>query len=280
MVGAVRALHQVAREQRRQRACGRECRANQIAGRENVGLHHVVVGRRSLGAVAGDLVIRASAGIHRLHRTDSDHVRIIAGRRDGAVAIAAVHAQTSVVTSRHNHRDACLPSLFHRLTERIGCVGGIDWTTQRQVDDLDVVGGLERNCTLNRGDHVAVRTDPILVQNAKVNKIHTVGNSGELSVGIRTVARKDTCHMCTVAVGVIDGVAGCVLDARTGEILVIENARLSNRIPQVVVVIVDSAVDNRNANSHAPGAKTLSARGSDVDGCVGQVVGGLQFMVG
>ena len=72
-------------------------RSDHVAGREQVRLDDVVDLRGSFGAVAGNLIVATVRGSHRLHGADSNHVRVITGRGDGAVPVCALRVVTASV---------------------------------------------------------------------------------------------------------------------------------------------------------------------------------------
>ena len=162
-------VHQVARL--------RPVGGDQVTGGNQIRLGHHVIKRRALRAVGGDHIVNLARGAHVLHCTDRDHVRVVARGGDGAVAVSGRRVGATVVSRRHHHHDARIPGRFHRLAERVLLVAARHRTAEREIDDLDVVGILQRNRLLNRLNHQAVRTGAVVIQNFQVDQLHTIRNS-------------------------------------------------------------------------------------------------------
>src|SRR4029077_4934954 len=245
-------------------------------------LHHVIKGGGPLGAVTGDVVVGAGGRVHGLHGADGEDQRIVAGGGDGSVAVAAVDAEAAEVASGHDDRDAGVPSLLNRLAERIVCVVGIDRPAERQIDHANVVCALESDGFLNGGDDLAVGSDSVPVENPKVDEVYAVGDAGHgraLTAGIGAVAGHNASDVGAVPVG-IPNLHAAGIGGRAGEVLVIDHAGLPIRVAQIVVVIVDPAVDDGDADAQARAAEAGAARGAQIDGSAGQVVGAVELVVG
>ena len=125
----------------------------------------------ALRAVAGQSFSATRGRSVGLGRTHCQHVRIIAWCGDGSETVASIYAQTAVVAGSHDHHDATLPGGFNCLAERILRVADADAASQRQVDDSNVVGILQRNCCLDRRDDRAIRASAVGVEGAEINQI-------------------------------------------------------------------------------------------------------------
>ena len=151
---------------------------------------------RALRTIRGDQVIGSRRCAHGLHGAHGDHVGIIAWYRDSAIAIVTVRVVTTIVAGRHHHDDSCFPSLLRCLTQRIQGVALEDASTERQVDDPDVVQVLQSDRLIDARDHRAVGGRSVLVQHAQVNDVGIGGDAaeGDIAVparGAASVARDD-----------------------------------------------------------------------------------------
>ena len=117
---------------------GRGQRYQQVAGRDEIGLHERVNDCRTLGAVAGDEIIGALGRAHCLHCADGEHIGVVTWRGDGAVTVRGLIA--SVVAGSHHHHDAVFPSALDGLAEWVKFVRFIYGAAERKVDHPDVVG--------------------------------------------------------------------------------------------------------------------------------------------
>ena len=93
---------------------------------------------------------------HRLHGSNGNHIWIVAGRINGAIALVAKGIVAAVIARGDNHHDTGLPRQFNRLAERICLVALENRMAQRKIDDANVVGVLELDGSLDGGDHKAV----------------------------------------------------------------------------------------------------------------------------
>src|ERR1700730_5143243 len=97
----------------------REQRDDVVPGRDEIRLHNVIDSRGPFGTVTGDRVIQTRRRAVRFGGSDRDHIRIVAGRGDGSVAVRSTRIVTAVVTGGDDDYDARLPGLFYCLAERI-----------------------------------------------------------------------------------------------------------------------------------------------------------------
>src|SRR5947208_1161223 len=110
--------------------------------------------RRTLGAVARDAVIVWARGALGIRGADRDHVRVVAGRGDRAVAAGLAGIVPSVVAGGDYDHNPGLPRGFYGLAQRIESVAFKNRPAQRQIDHADVVSVLEGDRGLNGGDLV------------------------------------------------------------------------------------------------------------------------------
>src|ERR1022692_2955001 len=101
---------------------------------------------RSLGAVAGNLIVATVRRSHRIHCSNRDYVRTVSRRRGGSVAIGPRGIVATLIACCHyNSR---LPRLLDRLAERIARAGAGDSPAQREIDDPNVIRVLELDGSL------------------------------------------------------------------------------------------------------------------------------------
>ena len=153
------------------------------------------------------------SGVHGAH---GDHIRIVAGSGDGAIADGAGRSAPAVIAGRDHHHDAGLPRLFDGLAKRIGGVALKYAAAQREVDDADVVRALELDGGVDRRDDVAIVTVAVVIENAETDEVDARGDTLERvrierPGGIGAIPGDDSGHMSAVAED-IGGIAAVVAD--------------------------------------------------------------------
>ena len=252
---------------------------HEIARRKNVGLYHMVIGRGAFRAVAGDEIIGSNRRAHALHGAHGENERIVARCGDGAVSAAAVDAESSIVAGCCYDHNPGLPGCLHRLTQRIVGVIVPDGASEGQVDDADVVSALQSDSLLDGRNDVAVAPATVRAKHAQVDEIHVRRHPSILPVGKLPVASKNACHVGSVAVGVIDEIAGSISVAGAGKVLVIEHSRgCSRALREVRVSVVDTAVDN--GHGHAGAVVAGLKRHIGADRGIGKIVCRLEVVIG
>ena len=101
-----------------------------VAGRDDVGLNNVIKSRRPLRAVARDRIIATRGSIGGPHCADGDHIRIVAGRGDGPVAMRASTVIATLIAGGSDYYDPRFPGQLDCLAERIKSVAFIDLSTE------------------------------------------------------------------------------------------------------------------------------------------------------
>ena len=129
---------------------------NLIARCYQVRLDDVINLGRTLGTIAGNLVIRTVRRAHGLHGSHGDDQRIISRRHDGAVAVVADRVVASAVSRGNHNEDAGAPSCFDRQTERVIFIAIEDGSAERHIDDADVVLRLKLDRAADGGNDPSV----------------------------------------------------------------------------------------------------------------------------
>ena len=103
--------------------------------------------------------------------TDGERVGIIAGSFDGAVAFRVQAEVATIVAGGDHDCDARSPGFLNLLAQRVECVALVDGAAQGEIDDSDVVRGLERNGLIDSLNDRGVGTNPVFVKNAQVDEV-------------------------------------------------------------------------------------------------------------
>ncbi len=237
-----------------------------IAGRNDVGFHHIVVRRRSFRTVTCNSVVDAGRSVCRLHGAHGDDLRIIPWSGDGAVAFCSRGVVAPLVPSRGQHYYACIPSCLNCLAEWIQLIAFVDLAPERKADYTDVVSRFQVDGSLDRRNHTAVGTSTVLVQNAQVDDVCIRGNPFECVSEVGTGGKpartgNDPSHMCSVAI-----LVGAIRCARN-KVLAIDNARaisLIRRNPPIEITNGgDAAINDRYSDARAIQTPPLPR-----DGCI------------
>src|SRR2546427_687472 len=218
-----------------------------IAWRYQIRLYDVVVARRTLRAVARNRVVGRGVGAVRLHCSDSDHVRIVTGSGDGAIAVCVRSVVAALVASRNHHHYSCVPGRLNRLTERIQPIALVYLAAKRKIDYADVVRALERDSLPDGGNDPAIRTRTVPIQHAQDDQIdvrrHTLECPCAIGAGrARPGTAGDSGYGGSMAVQVSG--SGSVAD----EVLQVNGSVLPTCIFEVVVVL-DPAVNDRDSDT-------------------------------
>src|SRR6266496_4011973 len=80
-----------------------------------------------------------------VHGTDRDDGGIVRGSVNSAVPVGSNRVVATIVAGRNYDDDAGLPCFLHGLAKGIESVAFVNRPAERQVDDTNVVLGLERN---------------------------------------------------------------------------------------------------------------------------------------
>src|SRR5713101_253574 len=178
--------------------------------------------RRTFRAVTRDRLARLRIRVMQAGGAHGDNVGVVSGSRDGGVPMRPQRIVTPIIASGHHHDDASLPRRFRSLAEWIQSVTLKDRPTEREVQNANVICGLERDRLLNGCDYGAVGAPTISVEHAKIDDVGFRSDpaiDGAVSrEGIMAVRRDDPRHMRAVSIRVLSaGVAG-------DEALAIDNA--------------------------------------------------------
>ena len=114
------------------------------------------------------------------------------------VAHAARQRVHAHVAGRGDDHDARAHGRFHGLHQRVGRRRLEDGMAERQVDDVDAVGGLVGHGPLNRVDHVARRADAVVVEHAQAH----IRDARRHALGFGLVAADEAGHVRAVAVAI------------------------------------------------------------------------------
>src|SRR6266853_6120153 len=205
--------------------------------------------RGSLGTVTGNRVIQAGVSVVGLGCAHGNHVRIITRSVDGGIPLGSIRVVASGVACGHHHYDARLPRRFHRLAYRVKSIRFENATSQREIDDANVVGVFKLNCALNGRDHLAVSPGTVGVKHAEIDDVGIRSDAHVLrriAAGrVMAVPGYDSGHMRAVSVSIIRA------RIAWNEALAIDDARSTSARLLQVVMIKDAAVDHRYADSRA-----------------------------
>src|SRR5437762_10075877 len=98
-----------------------------------------------------------------VHGADRDDDGIVRGSVNGAVPVGSNRVVATIVAGGNHDDDAGLPCFLHGLTEGIESVAFVNRPAERQVDDTNVVLGLERNGLINGADYCAVSAGAVFI---------------------------------------------------------------------------------------------------------------------
>ena len=167
---------------------------------------------RPFGTVTRHEIVGSAGCAHISHGAHRDHIRIVARRGNGAVAVRPLRIVAAVVARRDHHHDTRFPGRLHRLAKGILGVALIHRAPQRQVHDPDVVSGLQSDRRIDRGNHVGVGAVASLIQYPKVDDFRP--RCEALEVAYRAVALRgsavpgdDARYMCSVPISVLSRIA-------------------------------------------------------------------------
>ena len=149
------------------------------------------------------------------------------------------------VSSRHHNHDARLPRRFDRLAERIELIAVVNRTAKRKVDDSNVVLALQADGLLDGGNHGAIVTVSVLIENPQVDQVYVVGHAHEGlaetgAMRVHAIAGQNARNMGAVPIQV----GNCILAA--GKVLTVNDTRARARRKREVFPAIDAAVDHRD----------------------------------
>src|SRR3954466_2199910 len=159
----------------------------------------------SLGAIAGEQVIRAVGCSHCFHRPHGNHVGIVPWGVDGSISRSSEGIVAPVISGSRYHDNTGFPCRFNSLAKGVVLIALINQTTERKVYDTDVVRVFQLNGPAQSGDHTAVRTFTIRIEHAKVDQIDSGSNSFEGPYAVGATGSGSACaydagHMLPVTV--------------------------------------------------------------------------------
>src|SRR5436190_17863552 len=224
------------------------------AGRDHVRLRQPVSGGR---AAAGEVrygVIAEGRRALVVDRANGENERVVTRFGDGACTRAKVRGGD-------DNDGAGLPRLFDCKVQQVGAVALPRVSAERQVDDRDVVGVLERHDPLQSSEHLADVRRTAGTGDLDGQDLRTGRRTDVLAAGSRAVTGNESGDECAVAELVVAGGRTGEVDARRLAVAV----RTGDR-PQVVGDIwhrCDAGVDERNRVALAVVAVGTELRGTD-----------------